>query len=648
MYLWIPRSLKPPSVGLSLGSVPRFQYSLQKATEQSVPPALAAKHGNLPCAEWWRKTSRIWKLLDRQLGDICWTWLLKFAWCLDGLPVCLFCCKSRWLLETNIYNKYIIVNTLHIEIEIDRLDSIFWGVRREIHIASNNMDWHSPWVNRCYYRSCRMLVISGPSDYQQCSKLCWQNETHLVKNALAKGLRTLPNIHTTTPYHNLLLGSDFIHIPKSIPFWRFFRVNQSMLSQLWMGRGFLDADIHVAQGVSEWSCGWWCWQMPWGSNCLDEGQSLGASNPIIEWKDHGPALHAWNCYSINQYQWHSWNCTISYEFLNIYIYTVYACILSIINQSYQSLRFSSSSSIKQHVRMSKPSSLHRHVGLPLPIEASQWCCEFSFIGQMWFCTTPWLRLVAWQGFSKPPFGGWLHFECVNVIVFRKWYPHMSLLLHWKPSCCCWSLKPVLVEAGTWRRIVFFSLWWEGWWICGHPTGLLLWRSTQGLHASYGRCSYGMGFPFSLHTWIRRCQGYRPQLFIAAPFRMNRKLYWIWVPKISGGHIPQFLVIAQVKGVASGKCLCSWWRTWRERSSYQISVPTVQWLALAPKRSTGKRPCWLSSRWIFDILRSEVFCVLVLKCWAWLSVWDRCLLPFWLVPSWDEHTVLGGDIPLVNG
>lgn len=194
----------------------------------------------------------------------------------------------------------------------------------------------------------------------------------------------------------------------------------------------------------------------------------------------------------------------------------------------------------------------------------------------------------------------------------------------------------------------FFLWWEGWLICGHPTGLLVWRSTQSSNASYGRCSYGMGFPSSLHTWIRRCQGYRPQLYTAAPFRMNRKLYWIWVPKISGGHIPQFLVIAQVKGVASGKCRCSWWRTWRERSSYQISVPTVQWLALAPKRSTGKRPCWLSSRWIFDILRSEVLGVLVLKCPAWLLVWDRCLLPFWLVPSWDKHTVLGGDIPFVNG
>lgn len=254
-----------------------------------------------------------------------------------------------------------------------------------------------------------------------------------------------------------------------------------------------------------------------------------------------------------------------------------------------------------------------------------------------------IAACAMAGFSKPPFGGWLHFECVNVIVFRKWYPHMSLLLHWKPSCCCWSLKPVLVEAGTWRRSAFFSLmrrvvdlWTSNW------TLLLC------LNASYGRCSYGMGFPFSLHAWIRRCQGYQPQLFTAAPFRMNQKLYWIWVPKISGGHIPQFLVIAQVKGVASGKCRCSWWRTWRERSSYQISVPTVQWLALAPKRSTGKRPCWLSSRWIFDILRSEVLGVLVLKCPAWLLVWDRYLLPFWLVPSWDKHTVLGGDIPFVNG
>lgn len=249
-----------------------------------------------------------------------------------------------------------------------------------------------------------------------------------------------------------------------------------------------------------------------------------------------------------------------------------------------------------------------------------------------------IAACAMAGFSKPPFGGWLHFECVNVIVFRKWYTHPSLLLHWKPSCCCWSLKPVLVEAGTWRRIVFFFDEKGGGFVDIQLDSIVV---EADAHTEWD-------FPFSLHTWIRRCQGYRPQLFTADPFRMNRKLYWIWVPKISGGHIPQFLVIAQVKGVASGKCRCSWWRTWRERSSFQISVPTVQWLALAPKRSTGKRPCWLSSRWIFDILRSEVLGVLVLKCPAWRLVWDRYLLPFWLVPSWDKHTVLGGDIPVVNG
>lgn len=66
-----------------------------------------------------------------------------------------------------------------------------------------------------------------------------------------------------------------------------------------------------------------------------------------------------------------------------------------------------------------------------------------------------IAACAMAGFSKPPFGGWLHFQCVKMIVFRKWYPHMSLLLHRKPSCWCWSLKSVLVEAGTWRWIVFF-------------------------------------------------------------------------------------------------------------------------------------------------------------------------------------------------
>lgn len=173
-------------VGFSLGSVPRFQYSLQKATEQSVPPALAAKHGNLPCAEWWRKTSRIWKLLDRQLGDICWTWLLKFAWCLDGLPVCFFCCKSRWLLETNIYiyiqqicyHKYIVHWNRQYFLGREERDTYY--------ITWNNVDWHSPWGNHCceplmqnarnyeciwWFRN--LLIIRNVPNYVDKPKLIW-------------------------------------------------------------------------------------------------------------------------------------------------------------------------------------------------------------------------------------------------------------------------------------------------------------------------------------------------------------------------------------------------------------------------------------------------------------------------------------------
>lgn len=253
------------------------------------------------------------------------------------------------------------------------------------------------------------LVISGPSGYQQCSKLCWQNEPHLVKNALVKGLRTPPNIHTTTPYHNLLLGLDL-----SLGF--LFHPHPKVRS------GDSSESTSPCCHNSEWSEGFLMRTSMWPKGlvsdpvvgdvdkCLEvatawmKGSHWEQAIQLLSGRTTDPCcMHETAIASINA----SDTVVIAPYLTNLCIYMcMYIYIISsIINQSYQSLRFSSSSSIKQHVRMSKPSSLHRHVGLPLPIEASQWCCEFSFIGQMWFCTTPWLRLVPWQGFQSHPLEG---------------------------------------------------------------------------------------------------------------------------------------------------------------------------------------------------------------------------------------------------
>lgn len=311
------------------------------------------------------------------------------------------------------------------------------------------------------------LVISGPSGYQQCSKLCWQNEPHLVKNALVKGLRTPPNIHTTTPYHNLLLGLDL-----SLGF--LFHPHPKVRS------GDSSESTSPCCHNSEWSEGFLMRTSMWPKGlvsdpvvgdvdkCLEvatawmKGSHWEQAIQLLSGRTTDPCcMHETAIASINA----SDTVVIAPYLTNLCIYMC-MYIYNIVNHQsiisiFKVLKFFEYQTTCSNVQTFKSSqtcwTATSHWGIPVMLWVFVHRTDVVLYNTV-------IAACAMAGFSKPPFGGWLHFECVNVIVFRKWYPHMSLLLHWKPSCCCWSLKPLLVEAGTWRRIVFFFDEKGGWFV----------------------------------------------------------------------------------------------------------------------------------------------------------------------------------------